>query len=326
MNPLIVGMRYGTNLVAMVARQQGYLAATAVGSRFVITEIGKLPKAVHLVWQARRHPERVRQRPTRYSDAIVASVEALDVELKPYNVDAGAFRAHVAACGYPRNYAAGPVEEGGVREKKLLEYFVSLDLLAVQATDVVIDVASEWSIFPEVLRQLTGATVYRQDLIYPPGINGHRIGGSAAAMPIAGEFADKLVLHNAFEHFEGTADTDFIIEAWRVLKPGGKICILPLFMADRHTILTDPLVDCRGTVWDEEARVVEIPWCHHRFGRFYDSHSLQHRVLAPARYAGFNATIYHLLNVRQVVPQSRMHFALVMHKPGAPLDRGAVGE
>jgi hypothetical protein len=41
-------------------------------------------------------------------------------------------------------------------------------------------------------------------------------------MPIPAQFADTLVLHNTFEHFEGSADTDFIAEAWRVLQPAAR--------------------------------------------------------------------------------------------------------
>jgi hypothetical protein len=62
-------------------------------------------------------------------------------------------------------------------------------------------------------------------------------------MPVADGFADKLVLHNSFEHFEGTANTDLVTEAWRVLKPGGVVCIVPLFVSDRYVIMSDPLTD-----------------------------------------------------------------------------------
>ena len=121
----------------------------------------------------------------------------------------------------------------------------SLDLIRPRATDVIIDIASEWSIFPQTTQRLTGATVYRQDLIYPAGVHGQRIGGSAAHMPVPDGFADTLVAHNSYEHFEGNSDSEFIREAWRVLKPGGVACILPLFMTDRFVIISDPLVELR---------------------------------------------------------------------------------
>ena len=240
----------------------------------------------------------------------------MDVEMRTYTVDVAAFSQHVAAAGYPQLYAGGTMSNGGAREQKLLEYFVSLDLLRPTASQVVIDVASEWSVFPRVVEKATGARVYRQDLVYPPGICGDRIGGSAANMPVPAEFADMLVLHNAYEHFEGDADTEFVREAWRVLRPGGVVCILPLNLAEKYHIVTDPLVDRDGIVWDPGAAVVEVPmlW-HNRFGRFYDLPALDRRVLTPARQAGFEITVYRVTNVRAVHPAAYLQFALLLTKP-----------
>jgi SAM-dependent methyltransferase len=309
---LLVGVRYATNLTAMVARQQGVLAAAMVGSQFVATEAAKLPRAARRALQARSHPQPHREHPPLISDAIVDDLRAQGIEMRDYRIDVAGFRRHLAAVGYPANYAAGNLDEGGAREEKLLEYFVSLDLLDVRREDVIVDVASEYSIFAQVARRHTGATVYQQDLIYPAGVHGQRIGGSAAHIPVPDDFADKLVLHNAFEHFEGDADSDFIREAWRVLRPGGVLCILPLFMSDRFAVITDPLVDRTGVVWDAGTDVVEIPWWHVRFARLYDGAHLKQRVLDPG--AQFRQVLYHVVNPREVHPRISLHFALMMFK------------
>lgn len=312
---LKIGYRYTSNRIAMVARQEGAIPGVIAGIRFVASELGKLPRLTTML--ITRGPNRLltKHTPTINVETISHSLARIGAESKDYCVDVSGFRQHVARGFYPDNYAAGPMLEGGAREQKLLEYYVSLDFLEANATSVVIDVASEWSLFPEVLRTLTGATVYQQDLIYRPGIHGTRIGGSAAAMPVHDSFADAMVLHNAFEHFEGTADTDFIREAWRVLKPGGRLCILPLAMADEHVILTDPLSNRRGIVFDPGARIIEAPWFHNRFGRFYDAAALKRRVLDPARVAGFNATIYRVTNLQEVHPRVYLTFFLVLRKP-----------
>jgi SAM-dependent methyltransferase len=299
----------------MVSRQQGFWAAALAGSRFAAAEIRKIPQAIRLAYKQRNHPTLKKTNPILYSPEIVTELLALNVDLQKLSIDKNAFHSHVSGCKYPKNYAAGPVDKGGLREKKLLEYYVSLELLDIRKDEVVIDVASEWSIFPDVLRALTGATIYQQDLIYPPGIHGHHIGGNAAHMPIPAGFADKLVLHNAFEHFEGNADTEFIKEAWRVLRPGGLLCILPLYLAEKYHILTDPLVRRPGIVWDEGAQIIERPWWHNRFGRFYDTKAFEQRILTAAEDVGFDATIYHITNIREVLSQSDMHFALIMKKP-----------
>jgi SAM-dependent methyltransferase len=312
---LRTGIRYFTNLVARVADQRGYLAGISIGGRFIINEAASLIRFFNLTIFKNTLSRQTKRshRPASPSKTILAALSNLEGEMITYQIDVDAFHKHVAACNYPSNYAAGPVNAGGAREHKLLEYFVSLDLLDIRPADVVVDVASEWSLFPDVLRKLTRAKVYRQDIIYPPGINDDHIGGDAAHMPVPDEFADKLVLHNAFEHFEGTSDTDFILESWRVLKPGGKLCILPLFMAEQHRILTDPLVNRRSIIWDDGALVIEVPWWHNRFGRFYDAGTLEQRVLAPGNQ--FRSIIFQIVNVKEIHPKAYLYFALVMQKP-----------
>lgn len=316
METVRLGVRYGTNLMAMVAEQEGRKAALIAGGRFVTSEIAKLPRMVGVAVLKRTRPELLQQEPPPlYSPAIVDAVQRLAAPVVPYEIAVGAFWTHVADEGYPRNYAAGPMAKGGGYEQKLLEYFVSLDLLTVRPGDVVIDVASEWSAFPAVVRRRAHATVYQQDLIYPPGVHGDRIGGNAADMHIPDAFADTLVLHNAFEHFEGAADTAFIPEAWRVLKPGGKVCILPLLLTEHFSNVTDPLLNRPGIVWDRGARICPVPGWHNRFGRFYDAAALGRRVLMPAVELGFEAKVFHVTNAKAVHSLAYLHFVLELHKP-----------
>jgi hypothetical protein len=316
MRPRIVrlGARFVANRVSMAARYDGYSAAAGVAVRLLATELRKLPRLARLAMSPRNVA--TGEHPTGYSPAILEALGELPLALTPYRVDPRRFTCHVRRFAYPRGYAAGPLDDGGSRENKLLEYFLSLEILDVQPGQVVIDVASEHSIFPSLVRDAYGATVFRQDLIYPPGVHGDRIGGNGAAMPVSDQFADALVLHNSFEHFEGTADSDFVAEAWRVLRPGGAIVIVPLFVSERYSILSDPLTDRRKIAWDPEARVIELPGWHNRFGRFYDAAALEKRVVSPARELGYHIEILHFFNVRDIHPRASTYFALVMRKPG----------
>ena len=234
---------------------------------------------------------------------------------------------HLRDYRYSRMYAGGSVTSGGARESKILEYFLSLLLLPIVPSDVVIDVASERSVFPDVVATTVGARVFRLDLIYPPGIHGDRIGGSADEMPLPAGSVDKLFLHNSFEHFEGDIDTRFVREALRVLRPGGGLCVVPLYLSARHQIVTDPLVDRSGIEWDPDAEVVERIGHRNRFGRFYSAETLAERVLKPAFECGFRAEIsaFHESTYGTHDTFSRaqrgINFAMVLRKPGrASLD------
>jgi hypothetical protein len=121
---LKLALRYGLNLVAMVAAREGYLAAAAAGGRFVQNEAAMLPRLGALALRERMRPRPRAQHPSMFSDAILAALDGAGIPVRPYRVDVAAFWAHVHAAGYPANYAAGPMSEGGSREQKLLEYFV----------------------------------------------------------------------------------------------------------------------------------------------------------------------------------------------------------
>src|SRR5262249_21671490 len=197
--------------------------------------------------------------------------------------------------------------------EKALEHFLAARLTRLRAGEVCIDVASQNSPVPDLYARLFGAEMFEQDLAFPPGRSGRRIGGDAAAMPGPDAFADVLVLHNAFEHFEGDADTRFVHEAARVLKPGGRLCIVPLFMHGRFANQTDPAAifgapprfDAGAEVWCERG------W-HDRFGRYYDAARLQSRLLAHA--GAFHVRLLQFTDARTIDPDVYLHFAAVFEK------------
>jgi hypothetical protein len=208
-------------------------------------------------------------------------------EVQCLTLDLDDYRRYRAAARYDRF----PTYYGGGRSRgiaeKALEHYLAMRLLELAADDVCIDVASQGSPAPTIYHDLTGCTVYRQDLTYRSGVHGQRIGGDAGAMPVPDGFATKLTLHNAFEHFEGDSDIRFIEEAGRVLRPGGRLCILPLFLHDRYAIQTDPAALPRqGLPFEDDAVLYCARGWRDRHGRFYDVPHLISRIrdhLGPLR-------------------------------------------
>ncbi len=156
---------------------------------------------------------------------------------------------------FPDAYA-----EGGSRDKKTLEHYLSFEFAEIRPGEICMDVASHVSHAPDILKRHYQITkVYRQDLWYEPGIHGERVGGNAAAMPLGDCTVDVMTLHNSWEHFENGSDVAFLREAHRVLRPGGRIVIIPLFLADRFFILTSPQklrAEQRVPRFDPKAQIV----------------------------------------------------------------------
>lgn len=137
--------------------------------------------------------------------------------------------------------------------QKSLQHFLSLKLLNVEdRAGIFLDVASSVSIFPEILcDNYNMKKVYRQDLNYDQGIHGDKIGSFASKIPLPDESVDYMTLHCSIEHFEDGEDVRFLTEAFRLLKKGGAVCIIPLYMADEYIIVTSP------SVWHNKYRAYD---------------------------------------------------------------------
>lgn len=246
-------------------------------------------------------------------EKINADLERVGIEVEPYTVPVDDLDAWVADAGY----ADLPYYDGGraagAREKQL-EHFVSVDLLEPGPGDVLVDVACMDSPFSEITAELHDLRTYRQDLMYPEGLRGRTIGGDAADLPVPDEFADHLTLHCSFEHFEGDSDSRFIREAARVLKPGGKLCILPLYTTSSYAIQTHT----RG--WRPFRAPIErgdTVYVGERWGpphaRFYDAPTLLRRVL---RHLGeLRLRIFEVTNLAECGSACYLQYAALIEKP-----------
>lgn len=202
--------------------------------------------------------------------------------------------------------------------EKIPQYYFTwkqLQPLLSREESVYVDIAStEDSPYFELLRLLARAKHrYRQDLVFPAGVHGDRIGGSAAALPLADSSVDAMTLHCSFEHFEGEADTGFIREVGRVLRPGGRVCLVPLYMGEYAFIMCDPAwgYDIQP---DPGTPVHYFPRWGERHGRFYDARTLNERVLAPARAAGLTPKVVRFSNILELNPYCYTHFGLLLDK------------
>ena len=242
---------------------------------------------------------------------IIEGLQSLGFEVQDLSVDVDEYQEYFAEAryleDYPDYYAFNIAE-------KSLEHYIAARLLRLDENDIYIDIASELSPVPEIYNRLFGCRTYRQDLAYPPGFHGDQIGGDAADMPIPDGFATKMALHCSFEHFEGDSDIRFVQGLNRVLKPGGAVCIVPLYLFEEYAIQTDPAVSVPvGIEFEDEAVVYCAKNWDNRHARFYDPVHLKQRV--GDNLTGLTMTIYRITNAKQVDASCYIRFAALFRKP-----------
>ncbi|MBL63833.1 MAG: hypothetical protein CMI30_10555 [Opitutae bacterium] len=242
--------------------------------------------------------------PTTSPLTIIEQFEREGVEVERHAIDYDAF-AEWEKQTYGKDF---PNYYKDLHQKKCLEHYLSFELLELKGSEVLMDVASAISKMPDVAKKHYGIKkVYRQDLLNEPGVNGEIIGSNAADVPLPAESIDAMTLHNSFEHFENKADEGFIQEASRLLRPGGKVCIIPLFLSSQPYVGTstaEMLREERIPDFDEDAAVIcntkskehEYPI----FSRHYDPSTLGSRILRHAKNS-FSTRIIHFEDSRNLL-------------------------
>jgi SAM-dependent methyltransferase len=246
---------------------------------------------------------------------IAADFEALGITVVPYLIDVNDFNEWLEKAEFPTYYVD---DYGEVFTEKALEHYVGVELLPLEQSDTLVDVAACNSPWYEMAERMYGCQAFALDLEFSPGVNGKRIGADATHMPLPDGFATKMALHCAYEMFEGTADIRLLQEASRVLRDNGKMVILPLYMDDFYYVLSSPYTDRQGLdyggaelVWREDPHRM-------RFSRHYSVEAFRERIVANIN--GLTLRIYHVENASEVSPKCYLKFVALFEKCPNPCD------
>jgi len=230
---------------------------------------------------------------------------------------------------------AGPYREYGGKDRcsfleKALEHFLSFKIIQPVRGQIFMDVGSCVSVVPTIVRRYYGCECYVQDLEMPPGVHGWNVGSNAAEIPLPASSLDAITLHCTFEHFEGDADSRFICECARLLKPGGKAAILPLYVNLNWTNITGETdeVQRERIGFDGGASFwCVIPEWRNRFGRHYSARALLDRVLEVAVSCGLTVELLRVINFEMIHPELWLKWIMVLERrkaDGESIERMAV--
>ncbi|MFZ0312873.1 MAG: methyltransferase domain-containing protein [Candidatus Korobacteraceae bacterium] len=201
---------------------------------------------------------------------------------------------------------------------KALEHALGLELFDFTRVHRYCDVASCASPIQETFAAHFPQTEFwAQDLIYEDDLQHFKIGGFAQKMSaIPDGFFDALTLHNSFEHFMGSSDTEFVAEVDRVLSPAGACLILPLYVAATHRIYFDPIAVTPNLLrtYDQGAELIPVRgFATQEHARCYDAATLQERLISRVPPT-LEATILDFSGGENIAPEMFPEFALVLHR------------
>lgn len=170
---------------------------------------------------------------------------------------------------------------------KILEYITTYILTEIDSESSVLDAAGGLGGYIRVIKRLKHSKeLYCNDMRLAgkteEGIT--FIGGNIDAMELASESLTSITCHHSFEHFREDNDIRFIKEVVRLLKVGGKACIVPLFLCNRYCEIWNKIPDMK---FDKRALTIYDPlgtfpgWGpYERFARAYDIKAFRERLVA----------------------------------------------
>ncbi len=210
---------------------------------------------------------------------------------------------------------------GEMRIEKCLEHYIVARELRLRRGDTYVDVASAGSPWARVLRH-RGVEAYRLDLIYRPGIHGINIGGDATATDLPEGFARAVSIQCAFELFFGETDRQFLAETARVLAPGGRAAITPLYLDDTHFVLHSPhALPPPGSEDPDAVRIWRDDEFKAPYSRHYSPEAFAERIASqlPPGLTGRVAYASNLGEVMAAYPGQRIYsfFTFVLEKAPA---------
>jgi len=245
---------------------------------------------------------------------ILNGLKSSGFDIVPYEIDNADYQRYLDLAQYPTySYL-----DGGKHycfPEKSLEHYLAFKFLELEKDDIYIDIANNYSPVPEIYNTISGCVAYRQDMIFPAGIHGNTMGGNASDLPVCDNFASKMALHCSFEHFEGESDISFIKEVRRVLIPGGKLCILPLYLFSQYSIQLDPeALPSEGMDFETDAILYLFKdGFRTRHARFYDIARLTERICK--NMGDLHLKIFYILNEEQINPHCYVKFVALIEKP-----------
>ena len=274
-----------------------------------------LTRPIHLL-RHRRAPD--------YRDPDSDQLQAIERGLREagLNIESFDFRASELEhfrnrFPFPEDYHGGI--EGPVWHEKLFEHFVAYRLGRLRdfdpEQDVYVDVAACESPWAYLLRQ-AGYRAFAIDLDRSAryGHLSYYRRMDATRTLFAADSVRTISLQCAFEMFLGDADSRFVDECARILTPGGRAVIVPLYMHTHPCGYSAPAHFNRGYADPGAKTYIRRNDLDTRFSRKYSVATLQSRILDRARENQLGFHLYAVTDKDAAGPGVYCHFVLVLEK------------
>lgn len=265
-----------------------------------------------------RHAPRYANPTSEELVTIELDLRGLGIEINDYAPSPDRFKQFQSEQWFPSFYYGGSMSN--VWDEKLLEHWIAgerLGLAEFGPEDIYVDVAAASSPWAKTLHERWGVNAFAIDLA-PVGEAYRDLPYYRTENATKSSFADGSVsgvsLHCAYEMFMRDDDLRLPGELARILKPGGKAVILPLYMHTHYCAYATPEYFSKGYADPAAKEYVRMDCYGIPSSRKYDAFTLQRRVLEQIKIAGLSYRLLVLRNKSALGRNIYCHFILEIQK------------
>jgi len=254
------------------------------------------------------------------TDAELASIETrmrnIGIFSNDFMADVNEFEDFISQAGFSADYHGGT--ETRVYREKLLEHFIAWKFLCLDNSPHTpyVDVAAGGSPWVLLLRN-KGVVACAIDVTISPEFISERcyLRQDATRTGFENGSVGSASLQCAYEMFSKGQDVELLYELGRILKPGGRAVISPLYTHTHTCYYQTP--DYYGEVPGdpESKRYIRRDCWGVPFSRKYSPETLKTRVWNNAHNAGLLPSLHVLRNKYEIGDGIYLHFILVLDKP-----------
>jgi len=243
---------------------------------------------------------------------------SMGMSIRELDVSSSGYLSFLQKFPFPSDYHGGM--NTGYWHEKIFEHYVSYVLLEMNSygpNDSYLDVAAGGSPWARILRDTQGIDAYAIDLVIRPQVRGlsYYREEDATCTSFSASSMRGISLHCAYEMFGGDSDMRAIDEFSRILKPGGSVIIVPLYLHTHYCCYSSPECWGKGYADSGAKEYVRRDSRNIPTSRKYDPLRLKERVLNRAVRAGLEPCIYQLRGQQDISPEIYCHFVLAFRKP-----------
>lgn len=296
-------------------KKHGILGSTKIVLGLTNATVSKARKAYYR-WAVRNAPKHCDATMSELAK-IESDLHAAGITVHDYAPKVEDFAAFQAANYFPQDYCGGVL--ASVWDEKLLEHWIAaerLGLMSYQPADTYVDIAAGSSSWAKVLRERLGISAFAIDLKVGPAYSELHFykEENATSTTFADASVNGVSLQCAYEMFMRDDDTNLLKELARILKPGGKAVIVPLYMHTQYRAYTTPEYYGKGKSDPLAKEYVCCDWNGVPSARFYDVNQLKKRVLDPIGNLGMKYNLLILRNKTGMGKGVYCHFILEITK------------